>query len=48
MRWSAVRGPMPQSIRIVPLWPRSTEQFPADPLANMQSANDIRVLSALN
>lgn len=33
---------MPQSIKIAPPVPRRTEQFPADPLARMEIAMDIR------
>jgi hypothetical protein len=43
MRTAAVLGPIPQSINIAPRGPRRTEQFPADPLARMQSDSDIRV-----
>jgi hypothetical protein len=43
MRPAALLGPIPQSINIAPRGPRSTEQFPDDPLARMQSDSDIRV-----
>jgi hypothetical protein len=43
IRCAATRGPMPASISITPVGARTTEQFPDDPLARMQSSRDIRV-----
>src|SRR5580658_1419209 len=43
MRDAAVRGPMPQSMRIAPVGERRTEQFPEEPLARIERERDIRV-----
>src|ERR1700728_4923356 len=43
MREAAVRGPMPQSMKMAPAGARRTEQFPAEPLARIERERDIRV-----